>query len=97
MRGVIEYVPDIFIKVDGKCVGYFIKSQLRSSRVPGNGPGLPPNTIEVTDREQEGLELDSGTGDGWVEYAYDPETDKFTKYDPMKVFPENADGEGGNP
>lgn len=95
MRVFIEYDPEMFIKVDGDCVGCFIKSQLTSDKVPGEGPGLPPNTVEVTDREQEGLELEMG--DGWMDFAYDPDTDTFTKYDPMKDWPESAEGEGGNP
>lgn len=94
MRVFIEYDPKLFIKVDGVCVGRFIKSQLESTRVPGVGPGLPPNTLDVTDREQEGLNLG---GDGWMEFAYDPESDAFTKIDVEKNWPENAEGEGGNP
>jgi hypothetical protein len=92
MRTFIEYDPEKFTKVDGVCVGFFIKSQLESERVPGVGPGLPPNTLDVTDREQEGLGFD-----GWMEFAYDPETDTFTKIDMVNDWPETADGEGGNP
>ena len=94
MRVFIEYDPEMFIKVDGTCIGRFIKSQLMSDRVPGFGPGLPPNTLDVTDRVQEGLDLDV---DGWMEFAYDPETDMFTKFDMEKDWPENLAGEGGNP
>lgn len=94
MRIFIEYDPEMFIKVDGACIGQYIKSQLMSDRVPGVGPGLPPNTLEVTDRKQEGLDLDA---DGWMDFAYNPDTDTFTKYDPTQDWPENAEGEGGNP
>lgn len=94
MRTFIEYDPEMFIKVDGACVGRYVKSQLMSSRVPGVGPGLPPNTLEVTDREQEGLDIDE---EGWMEFAYDPETDTFTKIDVEKDWPESVTGEGGNP
>lgn len=94
MRNFIEYDPEMFVRVDGVCLGNWIKSQLNSTRVPGEGPGLPPNIVEVTDREQEGLDLD---GEGWTEFAYDPETDTFTKFDIEAIWPENAEGEGGNP
>ena len=94
MRAFIEYDPEMFISVEGACLGRYIKSQLISSRVPGKGPGLPPNTVEVTDRDQEGLDLE---GDGYMEFAYDPETDKFTKFDTEAVWPTGVDGSGGNP
>ena len=94
MKVFIEYDPKMFIKVEGSCIGRYIKSQLRSARVPGEGPGLPPNTVDVTDREIEGLDLD---GDGYMEFAYDPETDAFTKFDTDAVWPEHLSGEGGNP
>ena len=94
MRVFIEYDPKMFIKVDGTCVGRYIKSQLISSRVPGVGPGLPPNTLDVTGREQEGLDLDN---DGWMEFAFDPETDTFTKFDMEQDWPEGLEGQGGNP
>lgn len=95
MRVFIEYDPEMFIKVDGTCIGRYVKSQLMSSRVPGAGPGLPPNTLDVTDREQEGLDVDGD--EGWMEFAYDPETDTFTKFDLEKYWPENLKGQGGNP
>lgn len=94
MRTFVEYDPELFIKVDGACIGFYIKSQLQSERVPGVGPGLPPNTVDVTDREQEGQEE---SADGWMDCAYEPETDTFTRYDPDKYGPVNAAGEGGNP
>jgi len=95
MRMFIEYDPEIVLRVDGVCIGYFIKSQLASARVPGKGPGLPPNTVEVTDREQDGLNLDDL---GWVEFSYDPNTDTFAKFDVEKDVPESLDGtKGGNP
>jgi len=94
MRTFIQYDPGVFLKDNGVCIGSFIKSELKSSRVPGKGPGLPPHTVEVTDREQEGLDLGNG---GWMDFAYDSETETFTKFDPQKVFPETTDGRGGNP
>lgn len=94
MRIFIQYDPELFLKENGVCIGSFIKSELKSSRVPGKGPGLPPHTVEVTDREQEGLDLGDG---GWMDFAYDAETDTFTKYDPEKVWLGNAEGKGGNP
>jgi hypothetical protein len=56
---------------------------------------LPPNIVEVTDREQEGLDLEGEYG--WVEFAYAPETDTFTKINMGEDWPETLDGKGGNP
>jgi len=95
MRVFIEYDPEMVIKVDGKCVGCYVKTQLMSDRVPGVGPGLPPNHLDVTERQQEGLDLDD---DGWMDFAYEPKTDTFTKIDVEKDWPESLlTGEGGNP
>lgn len=94
-RVFVEYVPELIVRVDGVVVGNHIKAMLKSSRVPGKGPGLPPNIVEVTDRKQEGLDLDGPLG--WVEFAYDPETDTFTKINMQEDWPETLDGKGGNP
>lgn len=80
MRYFIEYDPKTTVKIKGKCLGFVIKSQLQSDRVPGKGPDLPPNTLDVTEREAEAKELNHESGDGWLEFAYDAKKDTFTKY-----------------
>ena len=84
MRVFAQYAPKIPVEIDGVVIGCLVHSQLRSTRVPGYGPEIPPNILEVTDRTQEGLNL---SGPGWTEFAYDIETDTFTKYDQLKAFP----------
>jgi len=83
-RMFAQYVPDIPIEIDGTVIGFFVMSVLESRRVPGYGPEIPPNIVEVTGRTQEGLDLD---GPGWTAFAYDPETDTFTLYDRAKAWP----------
>jgi len=83
-RMFAQYVPDIPVKIDGTVIGCFVHCVLESRRVPGYGPEIPPNIVEVTGRTQEGLDLD---GIGWLAFAYDPETDTFTLYDRDKAWP----------
>ena len=83
-RMFAQYVPDMPIEIDGTVIGFFVMSVLESRRVPGYGPDIPPNIVEVTGRTQEGLDLD---GLGWTAFAYDPETDTFTLYDHDKAWP----------
>lgn len=92
----IEYDPKVSIKVKGVCIGFLIKSQLMSDRVPGEGPDLPPNTLDVTDRESEAEGINLGAG-GWSDFTYDPKTDKFTRFDIEKDWPEGLEGNGSNP
>lgn len=84
MRTFAQYAPNIPVEIDGVVIGCLVFSQLRSTRVPGYGPEIPPNIEEVTGRTQEGLDL---AGAGWTEFAYDIEADTFTKYDQLKAFP----------
>ncbi len=83
-RMFAQYVPKIPVEIDGTVIGFFVESVLESRRVPGHGPEIPPNIVEVTGRTQEGLDLD---GPGWLAFAYDPETDTFTLYDRDKAWP----------
>lgn len=83
-RLFVQYAPEIPIEIDGTVIGLFVVSQLSSTRVPGYGPEIPPNIVEVTGRTQEGLNLD---GDGWTAFCYEPETDTFKEYDRDKAFP----------
>ena len=87
-RMFAQYVPDIPIEIDGTVIGFFVMCVLESRRVPGYGPEIPENIVEVTGRTQEGLDLD---GPGWTEFAYDPETKTFTKYDRAKAWPPDND------
>ncbi len=84
VRTFAQYAPKIPVEIDGVVIGCLVHAQLRSTRVPGRGPNIPPNIREVTDRKQEGLNL---SGAGWTEFAYDVETDTFTKYDQLAAFP----------
>ncbi len=84
MRTFAQYAPKIPVEIDGVVIGCLVHSQLRSTRVPGYGPEIPPNIEEVTGRTQEGLDL---AGAGWTEFAYDIENDTFTKYDFNDAFP----------
>ncbi len=84
IRTFAQYAPKIPVVIDGVVIGCLVHAQLRSTRVPGYGPEIPPNIEEVTGRTQEGLDLG---GAGWTEFAYEVETDTFTKYDQLVAFP----------
>ena len=88
MRTFAQYIPEVPVVIDGVVLGCLVASQLRSTRVPGYGPEIPPNIIEVTGRAQEGLNL---SGAGWTEFAFDVETDTFTKYDLNVAFPPGSE------
>ena len=88
MRTFAQYVPEVPVVIDGVVLGCLVAAQLRSTRVPGYGPEIPKNIVEVTGRKQEGLDLARA---GWTEFAYDVETKTFTKYDLNVAFPPGSE------
>lgn len=57
----------IFLKLDNNNV---VVNELRSTRIPGDGPGLPSGVMEAT-----------GRNDGpWLGKVYDPATDTFSPF-----------------